>query len=122
MRNNPVVHILILAVLVAGAWTWYDSGLGPPEQPILLVAYNDLTDEEESLIQLTPKDSKVKIAAVDDYIKSVINPAYSKKILYKVTFNHTETRSKGNLVLFVDIDKKSVVGRGFDEKNAVSLE
>lgn len=122
MKNNPIVHILILIALVAGAWTWYDSGLGPPEQPIQLVAYNDLTDEEESLIPISPKDSEVEIAAVDDYVKSVIDPAYSKKILYKVTFNHTETRSKGNLVLFVDIDKKSVVGRGFDEKNAVSLE
>lgn len=117
-----MMHILILAALVAGAWTWHDSGLAPPEQPILLVAYNDLTDEEESLIQLTPKDSKVEITAVNDYIKSVIDPAYSKKILYKVTFSHTETPSKGNLVLFVDMDKKSVVGRGFDEKSAVSLE
>lgn len=122
MKNNPIFHILILAALVASTWTWYESGKEPPEQPIQLVAYNDLTDQERSLIPVSPKDSEVEIAAVDTYIKSMIDSAYTKKLLYKVTFNHTETLLNGNLVLFVDMDKKAIVGRGFDEKKVAFLE
>ncbi|MCJ1907688.1 hypothetical protein [Planococcus ruber] len=121
MKDNPLIHILIAAALIAGVWKWYDSGLEPPEQPILLVAYNDLTDEEESLIQLTPKDSEVEITVVDEAIKKVIDSGYTKKLLYKVTFRHTETQSAGNLVLYVDMNKEAVVGRGFDEKSGAYL-
>lgn len=33
-----------------------------------------------------------------------------------IHFNHTESESFGNLVVFVDLDEKTVLGKGFSSK------
>lgn len=81
------------------------------ETPIEMVAYGALSDEESKLIPVSPKDSTVNKVTVNDEIKAVINKNYNKEEVYSVTFNHTETNSSGNLIVFIDLDKKTVVGK-----------
>jgi hypothetical protein len=84
--------------------------------PIEMVAYNSLTDEEKDLIPVSPKDSIVKQVPVNNEIESLIDNNYDEDQVYSVTFNNTETNTAGNLVVFVDLDKKTVVGKGFASK------
>jgi hypothetical protein len=84
--------------------------------PIEMVAYNSLTYEEKDLIPVSPKDSIVKQVPVNNEIESLIDNNYDEDQVYSVTFNNTETNTAGNLVIFVDLDKKTVVGKGFASK------
>ncbi|MCM3439770.1 hypothetical protein ACUIJN_12260 [Metabacillus halosaccharovorans] len=79
--------------------------------PIEMVAFNSLTDQEQDLIPVSPKDSIVKKVAVSGDIESFIDDNYQKDEVYSVSFNHSQT-SSGSLVVFVDLDKKTVVGKG----------
>ncbi|HEY9577749.1 MAG TPA: hypothetical protein VIR64_08760, partial [Pseudobacillus sp.] len=72
-------------------------------------AFNSLTDEEEDLIIVTPKDSILEKITVNDNNKSFIGKDYDK--VYSVTFNNTETDSSGKLMVFVGLDKETVVGK-----------
>ena len=81
--------------------------------PIEMVAFNSLTEEEKDLILVSPKDSTVEKVVVNDDIEPFIESNYDKDKLYSVTFNHTETESSGNIVVFVDLDKKAIVGKAF---------
>ncbi len=81
-----------------------------------MVAFNSLTNEEKDLIPVSPKDSIVKKVAVNDDIESLIDNDYDKDHVYSVTFNNTETDSSGKLVVFVNLDKKIVVGKGITSK------
>ncbi|MCR2805580.1 hypothetical protein [Paenibacillus soyae] len=78
---------------------------------IEMVAFGSLTNEEKERIPVSPKDSTVKKVSVNGEIKSVIDKNYNKEEVYSVTFNHTETSSTGRLIVFVDLDKKTVVGK-----------
>ena len=73
---------------------------------IEMIAFNSLTDEEQDLIPVSPKDSIVEKITVHDENKSLIDKDYDKDQVYAVTFNHTETDSSGKLTIFVDLDKK----------------
>lgn len=84
--------------------------------PIELIAFGSLTDEEKDLIPASPKDSIVEKVTVNDENKSFIDKKYDKDQVYAVTFNNTETNSSGKLTVFVDLDKKTVVGKGFTSK------
>lgn len=84
--------------------------------PIELIAFNSLTDEEKDLIPASPKDSIVEKVTVNDENKSFIDKNYDKDKVYAVTFNNTETNSSGKLTVFVDLDKETVVGKGFTSK------
>ncbi|MCI1592992.1 hypothetical protein [Heyndrickxia oleronia] len=84
--------------------------------PIELIAFNSLTDEEKDLIPASPKDSIVEKITVNDENKSFIDKNYDKDQVYAVTFNNTETNSSGKLTVFVDLDKETVVGKGFTSK------
>ncbi|WP_059170454.1 hypothetical protein [Bacillus sp. FJAT-27445] len=81
--------------------------------PIEMIAFNSLTDEEQHLIPVSPKDSIVEKITVSGENKSYIDKEYDKDQVYSVTFNNTETDSSGKLTVFVDLDKKTVVGKGF---------
>lgn len=71
------------------------------ETSIEMAAFGALSNDESKLIPASPKDSMVKKVSVDDQIKSVIAKNYNKEEVYSVTFNHTETNSLGNLIVFV---------------------
>lgn len=58
---------------------------------------------------------------MNDTIKDMINKNYDKRKVYKVIFNHTATESNGNFIVFVDMDKETVVGKGFDEEALAAL-
>jgi hypothetical protein len=62
---------------------------------------------------VSPKDLIVKKVTVNGDVESLIGPNYNKDKVYSVSFNHSATDSSGNLVVFVDLDKKTVVGKGF---------
>ncbi|WP_239619280.1 hypothetical protein [Cohnella mopanensis] len=98
--------LLLIAVTLTGCHV-FDSN---KDLPIEMVAFNSLTDEEQDLIPVSPKDSIVKKVTVNDEIKSVIDKNYNKDEVYCVTFNNTETNASGNLVVFIDLDKKTVIG------------
>ncbi|KMY50131.1 hypothetical protein [Peribacillus loiseleuriae] len=77
---------------------------------IEMIAFNDLTDEEQDLIPVSPKDSIVEKITVNNENISLIDKDYDKDQVYSVTFNNTETDSSGKLMVFVDLDKEAVVG------------
>jgi hypothetical protein len=105
--------MLILLLVIMNGCNLIES---KSELPIEMIAFNSLTDEEKDLISVSPKDSIVKKISVNDHIESLIEKDYSKDQVYTVTFNHTETDSSGKLVVFVDLDKKTVVGKGTTSK------
>lgn len=81
--------------------------------PIEMVAFNSLTEEEQDLIPVSPKDSTVEKIAVNDEIASVMDKTYTEDQVYSVTFHHTETDSTGKLTVFVSLDQETVVGKSF---------
>lgn len=85
----------------------------PSELSIEMIAFNSLSKEEQGLITVSPKDSIVEKITVSDEIKSYIDNDYNEAQVYSVTFNGTETDSAGQLTVFVSLDKKTVVGKGF---------
>lgn len=80
--------------------------------PIEMIAFNSLTDEEQDLIPVSPKDSIVKKVTVSGDIETFIDNNYQKDEVYSVSFNHSQMNSSESLVVFVDLDKKTVVGKG----------
>ncbi len=77
-----------------------------------MVAYNSLTDEEKDLIPVSPKDSSVEKVAVSQEVVSMMDEEYEKDEVYRVIFNNTESKTSGKLVVFVDFDGETVVGKG----------
>lgn len=104
---------ILLIFITMGIVSFYSESEN--QLPIEMVAFNSLTDEERDLILVSPKDSIVKQMPADE-IKILINKSYDKDLVYSVTFNNTETNSSGNLVVFVGLDKKTVLGKGFTSK------
>lgn len=97
------ISILLLLIITLTGCNLFDS---KNDLPIEMVAFNSLTNAEKDLIPVSPKDSVVKKVSVIDN-KPLIGEVYA------VTFNNTETDSSGKLTVFIDLDKKTVVGKGF---------
>ncbi|WP_088006955.1 hypothetical protein [Indiicoccus explosivorum] len=85
------------------------------ELPIEMIAFNSLSDKEQELIPTSPKDSVVIKKAVSPEIQSKIDSNYDEEEIYLVVFNNTATATTGNLVVFIDLAKRSVVGKGVQE-------
>ncbi|WP_163539567.1 hypothetical protein [Gracilibacillus sp. YIM 98692] len=113
MNKLVFISLLILLSIILTGCNLFDS---KHNLPIEMVAFNSLTNEEKDLIPVSPKDSIVKKVAVNDDIESLIDNDYDKDHVYSVTFNNTETDSSGKLVVFVNLDKKIVVGKGITSK------
>ncbi|SFD80582.1 hypothetical protein SAMN05216378_1506 [Paenibacillus catalpae] len=108
MRKLRFITILhFLALTMAGCGMFESNNVIPIE----MIAFGSLTDEEKERIPASLKDSIVKKVSVNDEIELVIAENYNLDEVYIVTFNHTETHSSGNLMVFVDLDKKTVVGK-----------
>ncbi|KMJ57665.1 hypothetical protein AB685_15425 [Bacillus sp. LL01] len=83
-----------------------------PKLQVEMIAFNELTAEERSRILVSPKDSSVQEMTVDEELASQLNTVRVGASLYKVIFNHTQTDSKGNLFVYVDMEREEVVGKG----------
>ncbi|MCM3409198.1 hypothetical protein [Metabacillus litoralis] len=84
--------------------------------PIEMVAFNSLTKEEQDKIPVSPKDSSVKKVTVNDELSEQLGNNLIDKRLYAVIFNGTETDSLGKLIVYVDLNKETVVGKGYEKK------
>ncbi|MCM3127501.1 lipoprotein [Paenibacillus provencensis] len=81
-----------------------------------MVAYSSLTDEEQDLIPVSPKDSIVEKVSVNEENESYMYSNAGHDHVYAVTFNHTGTDTMGDLVVYVDLDNETVVGKGFTRR------
>lgn len=86
------------------------------ELSIEMVAYNSLSEAEQDLIPVSPKDSTVTKETISYDIKSLIDNNYTKEQVYAVVFNNTESSTSGNLVVYVDFNKEEAVGKGYEDK------
>ncbi|SDW34756.1 hypothetical protein [Paenibacillus shunpengii] len=86
------------------------------QTPIEMVAFSSLTDEEQALIPASPKDSSVEKVRVNEENNSYMYSNVGNDQVYAVTFNHTGTNTSGDLVVYVDLDKETVIGKGFTLK------
>jgi hypothetical protein len=77
-----------------------------------MVAFSSLSDKEQELILTSPKDSTVKQVSVSDELR-IVEKTYDSNQVYAVTFNNTAIHPSGNLVVYVALDEKTVVGKGF---------
>ncbi|MRH43475.1 hypothetical protein GH741_12380 [Aquibacillus halophilus] len=81
-------------------------------KPIEMVAYNGLTKSEQDRVPVSPNDSSVNKVTVDTKLARKIGIAWKGKEVYSVKFNHTATSTSGNLIVYLDLDKKTIVGKG----------
>jgi hypothetical protein len=113
---NKLLFILLLVLLSLTIIGCNLIDLNKEELPIEMIAFNSLTEEEKDLIPVSPKDSVVeKIKVTDDIARIIDNNSEIDKV-YSVTFNHSETESSGNLIVFIDLDQKTIAGKMFDDK------
>jgi len=113
----------MVLLITLGCWTLFEfeSKQKIPNLPLEMAAFNSLTKKEQSLITGSPKDSLIEKIAVTDQIKPLIDKNYSKSKILKITFNHTANELRGNLFVFIDTDKKTIVGKGFDGETIAAL-
>ncbi|OMC72520.1 hypothetical protein BK126_06375 [Paenibacillus sp. FSL H7-0326] len=102
------VLLLILSSLAA-----CDLNSTHEQTPLEMVAFSSLTHEEQALIPASPKDSSVEKVRVNEENESYMNRNVDHDQVYAVIFNHTGTNTSGDLVVYVDLDKETVVGKGF---------
>lgn len=105
---KKILFLPVLFLLLTGCNT------SASELPIEMVAYNSLTKAEQDLIPASPKDSTVTKEKVSHEMKSLIDNNYSKEQVYAVVFNNTESSTFGNLVVYIDLDKKEAAGKGYE--------
>ncbi|WP_058307633.1 hypothetical protein [Gracilibacillus massiliensis] len=107
-----IVTIGLLSIFIVLGIVSFSSTTETTNQlPIEMIAFNSLTDEESALIPVSPKDSIVKKVPINNDIKKSIPKTYDKDMVHSVTFNNTETATNGNLVIFVALDKKTILGK-----------
>lgn len=115
--GKSIILFICSGLLILGGgffivWAEHQVKYAEPRVPLEMVAYGGLTAQEKSLIPVSPKDSHVRKMRVNEEIKPFIKPDYEHEFVYSVTFHHTETDSSGNLVVFIDVDRKTVIGKG----------
>jgi Flp pilus assembly protein CpaB len=117
---KKIIKLLILGILgvllifmIIGLISFYNASKTEDQIPIEMVAFNSLSGQESNLILVSPKDSNVKQVLVNNDIQEIIDTNYDKDQVYAVTFNNTATEATGNLVVYVGLDKKTVLGKGF---------
>ncbi|TXC85846.1 hypothetical protein FS935_19575 [Metabacillus litoralis] len=108
MKKFAVLPLLFLLNIMLTGCMVYDS---KSSLPIELIAFNSLTKEEQNSIPVSPKDSTVEKINVDEENRLLFHKDYDKEQVYSVTFNNLEKEDK--LTVFVDLDKETVVGKGF---------
>jgi hypothetical protein len=108
-----IPNLILLTISLSGCYLFQSER---SESPIEMTAFSSLNDEEQDQIPVSPKDSVVRKVTVNEDLAKFIGKTYYGKEVYSVTFNHTETDSTGNVTVYVDLDKKTIVGKGFSEQ------
>lgn len=123
MKKLFFILMPMVLLITLGCWTLFEfeSKQTAPNPPMELLAFNSLTKDEQSLVIVSPKDSNIEKVAVTEQINPLIVQNYSKNKVFKITFNHTANELQGNLVVFADTDKKTIVGKGFDGETLAAL-
>jgi hypothetical protein len=67
--------------------------------PVEMTAFNSLEQAEQNRISVSRKDSTVKTVW------------HKGQLAYEITLHHTETDSAGNLVVYVGINRETVLGQ-----------
>ncbi|UPG66240.1 hypothetical protein [Metabacillus endolithicus] len=115
MKNHILISLLAcLSMFISGC-----NFLQGDKLPIEMVAFNSLTKEEKDKILVSPKDSSVKKVTVNDELSEQFGNNLIGKRLYAVIFNGTETDSVGKLIVYVDLNKETVVGKGYEKKQII---
>jgi hypothetical protein len=109
--KTKIFIVICLTFLITGCNLFKNEKL-----PIEMVAFNNLTSEEQNKIPVTPKDSIVKEITVSEKLGQKLGGKLIGKSIYSVTFNHTEDDSSGKLVVYIAKDKETVIGKGFEKK------
>lgn len=91
-------------------------GCNSGEQSLEMIAFNSLSEGEQNLIPVSPKDSVIEKIDVTLSVEKFLDDEYDKSEVYLVTFNNTESESNGNLIVFIDVKKPIVVGKGYSDK------
>src|SRR5690554_3582392 len=105
---------VFLLFAIIGIVSFYSAS--DNQLPIEMVAFNSLNDQEAALIPVSPKDSSVERISVDEEFIASLDQNDELDEAYSVTFHHTATNSTGNLVVYVGLDQKTVIGKGFTEE------
>ena len=101
---------VLLMSLGAIAYNYDPAGSHTPA--VEMVAFSSLSDAQQDLVQITPKESTAEIIAVDAVTRTLIDPAYTGSEVMAVTFHRTATEAAGDLVVFLDLEGTTVVGQG----------
>ncbi|MFF2482502.1 hypothetical protein [Paenibacillus sp. NPDC058071] len=100
---------MLFGLLLLAVPQWFIGGTR--DVPVELVAFDGLSDEEKDRIIASPKDSDIRIVSVNGPLVSLLGDTHAGKEAYEVTFHHTETVGTGPLVVYVDKDGKTVLGK-----------
>ncbi|WP_052302347.1 hypothetical protein [Bacillus sp. SG-1] len=112
MKNRLIPALLSLLLILTGC-----NFLENKKPPLEMVAFNSLTSEEKNKIPVSPKDSIVDKVTADKQLGKQLGDEYVGDTLYTVTFQGTEDETNGRLVVYININKETVIGKGY-EKNA----
>ncbi|WP_223702227.1 hypothetical protein [Sutcliffiella deserti] len=105
------MRVLLVSVCVLFLFILANSFYEETKMPIEMIAFNELTSEERERILVSPKDSSVRELTVSEELGKQLGANLVGKKLYMVTFNHTETVTSGNLIVYVDMENEEVVGK-----------
>lgn len=110
MHKLLLLACLFLVSLGLGILVFsYIDERGIENLPIEMLAFNSLSNKEEGLIPVSPKDSSVERVPVSDELMSLIQNSYNEQQIYTVTFNQTASTTSGNLVVYVALDDITMV-------------
>ncbi|WP_226669816.1 hypothetical protein [Metabacillus litoralis] len=111
MTKFAILPVLILLNIMLAGCMEYES---TSSLSIEMIAFHSLTKEEQDFIPVSPKDSIVEKVNVTEKNKLLFHKNYDKEKVYSVTFNNSEEEDE--LIVFIDLDKKTVIGKGFINK------
>ncbi|MFS0656834.1 hypothetical protein [Bacillus sp. 179-C3.3 HS] len=109
MKKRLVLFLITIVFSISGC----SSFKGEDKSTKEMIAYQSLTTDEQKLIEVSPKDSKVEKVKVTNEMKEKLESSYRGESVYSVIFNDTNTKEHGELVVYLDEDGKSVVGKGY---------
>ncbi|GAA0356712.1 hypothetical protein [Bacillus horti] len=105
-KISGILLIITLVIFVSGCFE-------KAEVQIEMQAYIGLTDAERALIPVSPGDSIVAKIIVTEELTSIIGEQYVGEDVYSVTFNQTATDANGDIIVYMALDKRTVLGKGY---------
>ncbi|MCU6712611.1 hypothetical protein M6D81_28320 [Paenibacillus sp. J5C_2022] len=103
---------IFLASSVMSGYLYFYKPTLSHKPSIEMQAYAALNDKEKGRVPVSPKDAAVAKVTVDEGIAARIGSHYIGTNVYSVMFNQTSTASSGNLVVYIDMNRTKVLGKG----------